>query len=125
MTSDTLMNRHILVAEDEYLIADDLRTALIAAGAEVIGPCATVSDAIKCLEADTAIDAAVLDVNLRGDMVFPVADMLKSRSVPFIFATGYDQWVIPDRFSDVPRLQKPLSAQKITQALGPLFSQAR
>jgi DNA-binding response OmpR family regulator len=118
MTKEHLKGRRILVAEDEYLIADDLRTALTAAGAEVVGPYPTVSDTLKSLECDTGIDAAVLDVNLRGDMIFPVADLLRTRGVPFIFATGYDQWSLPDRFSDAVRLEKPLNPERVSQALG-------
>ncbi|MFZ3485498.1 response regulator [Sphingomonas sp. 3-13AW] len=121
MIDDCLRNRRILVAEDEYLIADDLRDALTAAGAEVLGPFPTVTDAIAFVDAGTAIDAAVLDINLRGDMIFPVADALRARGVPFVFATGYDEWSLPERFSGATRLEKPVSAHRVTAAIRPLF----
>jgi hypothetical protein len=73
-----LEGRRILVAEDEYLIAFDVRDALVHAGAEVLGPVPSVDDAAALLERETDIDAAVLDVNLRGDMVFAVAAEFRS-----------------------------------------------
>lgn len=117
MTDDSLKGRRILVVEDEYLIADDLRTVLMAAGAEVIGPWPTVSDALECITVGTEFDAAILDVNLRGDMIFPVADALAARSVPFIFATGYDEGAFPDRFYEIIRIEKPLKAEIISRAI--------
>lgn len=120
MMDDFLTNRRILVAEDEYLIADDLRDALCAAGAEVLGPFSAVADVMEFINTDAAIDAAVLDINMRGDMIFPVADALRARGVPFVFATGYDEWSLPERFSDATRLEKPVSAHRVTAALGPL-----
>jgi DNA-binding NtrC family response regulator len=121
MSADSLNGRHILVAEDEYLIADDLRDVLLAAGAHVIGPFATVSDAIACAAGSTEVEAAVLDVNLRGDLIFPVADALNERRIPFLFATGYDRCAIPDRFETVPRLEKPLKMERLIEALLPLL----
>lgn len=121
MTDDPLQALRILVVEDEYLLAHDLSTALRDAGAEVAGPFGTLGDAIAGAEADTRLDGAVLDVNLRGEMVFPLADALTARKVPFLFATGYDRWAIPDRFSEVLRLEKPLKAAKIGAALGLLL----
>lgn len=121
MADDRLHGFRILVVEDEYLLADDLSDILTGAGALVIGPCATVADAVA--HAGTAdFDAAILDVNLRGEMVFPVADALTERRIPFIFATGYDQWSLPDRFADAVRLEKPLKAAKIVATLGPLLT---
>jgi hypothetical protein len=62
-------------------------------------------------------DGAILDVNLRGEAVFPVAEQLLARNTPFLFATGYDEWVLPERFRDFPRLTKPfdkLSLERMT-----------
>lgn len=121
MADDRLQGFRILVVEDEYLLADDISDILTEAGAHVIGPCATVADAVA--RAGTAdLDAAILDINLRGDMVFPVADALAERRIPFIFATGYDQWSLPDRFADAVRLEKPLKGAKVVATLGPLLT---
>jgi DNA-binding response OmpR family regulator len=122
MVEQILQGRRILVVEDEYFLADEVRDALTDAGAEVLGPVPSVEDATALLATETHIDAAVLDVNLRGDLVFPVADALKERGVPFAFATGYDPWTLPARFADTVRVEKPLQARSIASALGPLFS---
>lgn len=124
MVEQTLRNCRILVVEDEYLLADDLCHALEQAGAIVLGPVPGVEEALALIEAEPRIDAAVLDVNLRGDMVFPVADALHHRSVPFTFATGYDQWILPDRFAAHPRIEKPFRADKLAAKLSPLLSPA-
>src|SRR4051812_39965235 len=101
---DQLKGRRFLVVEDEYLIAADLAASLEALGVEVLGPAASVKDALTLLEkADGQLDGAVLDVNLREERVFPVADLLKSRGVPFIFTTGYDAVAVPEAYADAPR----------------------
>lgn len=120
MVEQTLEGRRILVVEDEYLIADDVCEALVAAGAEVVGPCPTVEAAAAMLTREVRIDAALLDINLRGDPVFPVADALAARGVPFAFATGYDRWSIPKRFDAVALLEKPLKVRQIIATLEPM-----
>jgi CheY-like chemotaxis protein len=121
MVEHSLQGCRILVVEDEYLLADDLSHALTAAGAEVLGPVPSIEEATAMIDAEARIDAAILDVNLRGDMVFPVADALAGRGIPFAFATGYDQWALPERFSTRPRVEKPFKARMIAAVLGPLL----
>jgi CheY-like chemotaxis protein len=122
MAEQGLQGLRILIVEDEYLIADDICQALQDAGAEILGPSPTVSGAAALVAAEAAIDAALLDINLRGEPVFEVADTLLSRGIPFAFATGYDHWAIPARFGAVPRLEKPFKAPQILAALQPLFA---
>ena len=107
----------VLVVEDEYFIADDLTRALQKLDAEVIGPVPTAGKAIALLSSGERIDAAVLDINLRGEAVFPVADALASQRIPFVFATGYDQSAIPSAFQNVPRWEKPFNPQDLALAL--------
>ncbi len=90
--------------------------ALERAGAEVIGPAPGIEAALDALER-TAPDGAILDINLGGEMAFPVADALMARGVPFIFATGYDAQVIPVRFTHVKRCEKPMASEQICAAL--------
>lgn len=78
----------ILVVEDEYLIALELDAALRAAGYRVIGPIQNVDSALELLKDDRP-DGAILDVNLAGEWVTPVAETLKAMSVPYILASGY------------------------------------
>jgi CheY-like chemotaxis protein len=121
MRDDLLAGRRVLIVEDEYFLAEDLRAALIDVGVEVIGPAPSVEEALALIVAAPMIDAAVLDVNLRGDLVFPVADALHARAVPFVFASGYDRGSIPTRFADVPNVRKPLQPRSIASVLHPLL----
>lgn len=99
-----LEGRYVLVVEDEYMIAVDLARALEDLGATVIGPAASVADALALVAGESALDLAILDVNLGVEKVFPVAHDLRARGVPFIFATGYDQWLVPSAYADAPSL---------------------
>ena len=117
MTDNSLAGSRILVVEDEYYLADDVRSALADLGAEVLGPVPSVSEAQSFISADSAIDCVLLDVNLRGELAFDVADVLQERGTPFAFVTGYDRAALPDRFSAVVRLEKPVSTEQLTQML--------
>jgi DNA-binding response OmpR family regulator len=122
MSDRKLENRRILVVEDEYFLADDIRETLCDAGAEVLGPVPSVAEARALVEAGTWIDLAVLDINLQGEEVFPVADLLRIRGVPFVFATGYDGWAIPERFADTSRLEKPQVGDNLLAAIEALIA---
>lgn len=111
-----LQGRRILVVEDEYLIADDMRRALSMAGAEVLGPAPTVDEAIALIETSD-VDLAVLDVNLGGSPVWPVADMLTARGVPFVLTTGYDAVALPSAYLRTPRCEKPVDMRQVERAL--------
>jgi len=115
MTRADLQGLRILVAEDEYLLADDLRGALIDAGVEVVGPVPSVAEAAALISTETALDAALLDVNLRGEMVFAIADTLEVRGIPFAFVTGYGLAAIPGRYAHVTVLEKPIRPEQITE----------
>jgi len=118
VVEQTLRDRRILVAEDEYMLAHLLRTELGEAGAIVLGPVGTLEDALTMIKAEPHIDGAVIDVNLQGVLAYPAAGLLIQRKVPFVFATGYDQEVIPPRFGHVPCCEKPLNLVKIARAIG-------
>jgi CheY-like chemotaxis protein len=98
----------VLLAEDEFLIAEDLASALSAAGATVIGPAYSVAGALGLIETCGALDGAVLDVNLKGEAAFPVADALLGRGVPFVFTTGYDRQYLKGHYEDIVRFEKPV-----------------
>ena len=114
---DALSGHKVLLVEDDYFIADEMRRMLSRRGAEVLGPVATVDKALALIAASSEIDAAVLDVNLRDVMVFPVADALETRGVPFVFATGYEGSVIPTRYAHVQRCEKPVGMDALAQVL--------
>jgi len=113
----TLQGRRILVAEDEFLLAEDLREELEREGAEVLGPVPSVTGALALLRDGPAPGFAILDINLQGRFVWPVADALRVRQVPFIFATGYDAQAIPQAYADIPRAEKPMEADRVVRIL--------
>jgi CheY-like chemotaxis protein len=117
MIALSLAGRRILLVEDEYFIADDMVTYFESRGADVVGPVASVQGALDLLASTTDLDAAIVDVNLFGELAYPVADALLERGVPFVFATGYDSAVIPSRFSSVLRCEKPVAPSHLAVAL--------
>ena len=112
-----LDGKRILLVEDEYFIVQDLARAFTLKGATVLGPVATVSDALRLVASAGPLDGAVLDINLQGEMVYPVADALMNRGVPFVFSTAYDREAIPSRFDGCVRCEKPVSPEHVAQAL--------
>ena len=120
MPEGTLQGRHILVVEDEYFLADELQITLEDAGAEMLGPVASVQGGLRILEGSTLPDAASLDVSLGGETVYPLADALIARGVPFVFTTGYDQAAIPSSYAHIRRLEKPVEPETVLMELGKL-----
>ena len=116
-----LNGRKILVVEDEYLIADDLSALLREAGANVIGPAASLPTAMRLTGDTERIDAAVLDINLRGVNVFPLAEELMRRGVPIIFMTGYGEDNIPPDYAAFGRCEKPMGVGHVVDELSRLL----
>lgn len=112
-----LQGKAILLVEDEYFLVQDMAQAFLAAGAGIVGPASTVADALRLMAAATRVDGAVLDINLRGEMVYPLADVLTARGIPFVFATGYGRESIPERFDDRLRCEKPVRVETVAEAL--------
>jgi DNA-binding response OmpR family regulator len=106
----------VLVVEDEFLVASLIQEMLETVGCLVSGPFPRVAEALDAARRET-YDAAVLDVNLGGDRIDPVADTLSRRNVPFAFVTGYGAGALPSRYADRPRLCKPF---KMAELLGTL-----
>jgi len=112
-----LQGRRILVAEDEYMIAEEIAEILGEAGAEVLGPVPSISHAMHLITAEDRISGALLDLNLGKEVIWPVVDMLLARGVPLVLATGYDASAIPPTYLHLPRCEKPASGQALTRAL--------
>lgn len=121
MPNPLLHNTVILVAEDEYFLAEDLRASLQMYGAYVVGPVSTVCGGLDATRDHRRPDAAVLDINLSGEQVFPLADHLSRQGVPFLFTTGYDDDIIPARFRTTPRLEKPLDMTAVLPTLAKII----
>jgi DNA-binding response OmpR family regulator len=112
-----LAGYRVLLVEDNFNIARALARALELHGAKIIGPVGTVKDAMARLDANEPIDGAVLDINLRGEFAYRVADVLQSKGVRVVFLTGYDETSIPVCYRHVPCLQKPVSISRLVRVL--------
>jgi DNA-binding response OmpR family regulator len=113
-----LQGWRILVVEDEALVASLLEDDLLGTGAEVIGPAQSVDEALLLIAAaEGRLSAAVLDFNLNGTMVSPVADRLADLGVPFVFATGYGEGCDRGLHAAAPVLAKPFSLNRLVAAI--------
>lgn len=110
-----LAGRRILVVEDNIILAETLAFSLEEEGAEIVGPVGAVKDALALVETSGRLDYAVLDVNLRGEQVYPVAEILRTRGVRIVLLTG--EGTIAPSFAGVPCLQKPVTAKQLMGAL--------
>ena len=109
--------RRVLVVEDESLVAMLLETILEDMGCVPVGPAATVEEGLQMASEGDPVDAALLDVNVAGKQVFPIAEALKARGVPFVFSTGYGEGGLPDQWRGQPTLQKPFTEAAVRDAL--------
>jgi two-component system, response regulator PdtaR len=112
---------HIFVAEDEFLLAVQLEGDLRTAGNSVIGPFGTLDSALRASR-DARPDVAILDVNLNGHMVYPLADEFLARAIPVILISGYDLVDLPQRFRKIPHLPKPYDPVALLELLQSVVS---
>ena len=107
-----LAGRRILVVEDDMLIAVFIEEVLHELGCIVVGPVSRLDRALQ-LASDEVFDAAILDVTIRGGQVFPVAESLQARGIPFVFASGYGDWALPVSLQGQTRLTKPFTIEEL------------
>lgn len=113
----TLAARNILVVEDDYTIATNLSHALKKLGATIVGPANSVANAMQLIESGAALDAAVLDIHLGAERVFPVAKALLERKIPFVFTTGYSRSALPADFAEEALCEKPIDTRALARLL--------
>lgn len=118
-----LAGLHILMVEDEMMLAMSLEDLLNVTGCKVV-KAPSVKQALALIESEE-LDGALLDVNLRGGRVYPVAAELQRRDIPFVFMTGYDESVINEEWRDRPVVRKPFSLEALEKAAIPAFAAAR
>jgi CheY-like chemotaxis protein len=119
--NNPVSDRRVLVVEDEMMVAWLLEDLLADLGYAIVGPAASVNQALTMIETEP-IDVAVLDVNLNGEMSYPIADALIARGVPFVFVTGYDKNRMLDGYRVFPILQKPFHRSELRDMLAKLLT---
>ena len=113
--------RRVLVVEDDFFVALDTMDLLRASGCEIVGPAASLVAAFELVHSER-LDAAVLDVGIRGELIWPVAEELLRRHVPIVFLSAYsDTSIFPEDFASVPRLPKPLQGDRLLACLKTLW----
>ena len=115
--------QRVLVVEDEILVSWAAQDMLADLGCVALGPAASVDQALEII-ASQALDAALLDINLNGQLSYPVADTLARLGVPFVFVTGYDLARIPEAYRAAPALQKPLHRPELAATLAEMLPPA-
>jgi len=115
-----LAGRRILVVEDSPVVGPLTVDVLGELGCDVVGPAPNMAAARVLVEAG-GFDAALMDVHIRGERVFPLCETLNSKRVPFLFTSGYADWTMPEKWRDRPRLNKPYTIDQVEQALRQLL----
>jgi CheY-like chemotaxis protein len=113
--------KSILIVEDEFLIAIHAADVMETLGFTVVGPVATIEQALPIV-ASGAFDGAILDVNLSGLLVFPVAEALEEKGIPFILTSGYEATGLPERWRGRPHLRKPVIEQELARLAKDVFA---
>jgi CheY-like chemotaxis protein len=117
----TFFGRRVLVVEDEFLVSLLTIDALESVGCEVVGPAAYIAEAAQLAQSES-LDAAILDVNVGGELIWPVAKELQRRSVPFLFLSATTQLTLfPPPFAAVPRLDKPMEKNLFLRHLSAIW----
>jgi CheY-like chemotaxis protein len=116
-----LDGRRILVVEDSPVVAPFTADVLDDLGCEVIGPAPNMAAAREMID-DEAFDAAIMDIHIRGERVFPLCDALAAKGIPFVLTSGYADWELPERLRDAQRLQKPYTIDQVEEALSAVLN---
>ncbi len=114
--SQELSGYRVMVVEDEYFLAEEIGFLLGETGAEVVGPLGTLQDGLDQVRRG-GFELAVLDINLGGDLAYPIADALDARGIPFLFATAYHWREMPEAYRGRPRVEKPYGARALIACL--------
>ena len=113
---DPLAGRRILVVEDSPVVAEAADDMLRDMGCVVVGPATTMAPALE-MAGEKELDAAIVDINIRGGKAFPVLRILRDRSIPFLLTSGYADWTMPEEWQDHPRLAKPYTPNQLRESL--------
>lgn len=122
VSSETLdlTGRRILVVEDSPVVGPFTADVLTDLGCETVGPAPNMAAGRELIE-EADFDAAIMDVHIRGERVFPLCEALEKKGVPFVLTSGYADWTMPEKWRDRPRLQKPYKLDDVRDALSALL----
>lgn len=112
----SIAGKRILLAEDYYGLAQQLCLILESHEATVIGPKASLESAMRAAQGES-IDAAVIDINLKNKMAYPLFEHLHSNGTPFVITSGYDEHTVPAEYAGAPRLMKPFDEDQLLAAI--------
>ena len=112
-----LAGKRVLVVEDDFFLADTVVRGLEESGVEVVGPVGDIDDALELIDETDHLDAVVLDLNLKGDLSYPVAELLFQRKIPFVVCTGYNTTDMPLAVRTALALSKPVESKRLTAAV--------
>ena len=116
-----LDGRRILLVEDSPVLGPFTADLLEDLGCRVIGPAPNMAAARELVDA-ADFDAALMDIHIRGERVFPLCEALEAKGVPFILTSGYADWTMPDQWRDRPRLQKPYTLEQVAEELSRILA---
>jgi CheY-like chemotaxis protein len=119
--SEELSGRRILLVEDSPVVSAVAEEILHELGCIPVGPAANMAVARELAE-NEFLDAAIVDVRIRGEKSFAICEILASREVPFVLTSGYADWAMPEKWQDVPQLPKPYTMDDVEVALLQLLS---
>jgi len=117
---EALAGRRVLVVEDSPVVAEATDQMLCDMGCVVVGPATSMAPALE-MAREERLDAALVDLNIRGGKAFPVLRILRDRSIPFLITSGYADWSMPDEWQHQPRLAKPYTPNQLREALLEFF----
>jgi len=116
LSATDLHGRRILVVEDSPVVADACGDMLRDMGCVAVGPATNMAAALQ-MSGEEEIDAAIVDINIRGGKSFPVLKILHDRGVPFLLTSGYADWSMPEEWREQPRLAKPYTPNQLREGL--------
>jgi DNA-binding NarL/FixJ family response regulator len=119
--STPLEGLNVLLVEDNFLLAEVTKDLLEERGCNVVGPVGQLDSGLV-LAREAELDGAILDINLHGEFSFAIADVLRTRNIPFVFVTGYrDLGIVPCALRTAPRLDKPVNDDRLIESVSELF----
>jgi len=119
-SAGALGGRRVLIVEDSPVVGPFTVDLIEELGCIAVGPAPNMAAARELIDSEQ-LDAALMDIHIRGERVFPLCERLAARNVPFVLTSGYADWQMPDKWDDRPRLQKPYTIDQVEEALAQLI----